>query len=92
LANEKLKFENESLKIRLESKQEEIELIKRREIEWLKCVEGALKRTKGESGTAIRKEASKTQFDDEEEVEVTGRGSEEEWVESLKRLSRGFAL
>ncbi|GAA5992464.1 hypothetical protein JCM5350_001603 [Sporobolomyces pararoseus] len=100
LEKEKLLFENELLKIQLESKGKEIELMKKRENDWVRVVQNALVRSNTGEGAdpseAIRKEGSKTQFEDEGEEKEEGKdfagGTEEEWVESLKRLPKGFSL
>lgn len=90
LEKEKLVFENRVLQATLASREEEIRLMKRREREWLQAVEEAI-RARG-TNIAIRKEESKTRFEDEEHGEEYVKGTEEEWVDSLKRLSRGFEL
>ena len=79
--NAKLLLENKLLRSTLESKEEELKLLKRREETTRRLIEDAL------TGQAtMRKEESKTSLADEESVE----GTEEEWVKSLKRLERGI--
>ncbi|GAA5897377.1 uncharacterized protein JCM6883_006680 [Sporobolomyces salmoneus] len=103
LEKEKLLFENHLLQTRLESKEAEVEMLRKREKEWLQIVDSALGRTGGGGGggavqeeeeSLIRQEGSKTQFEDEGESEIgLGIGIvEAEWVTSLERLSKGFAL
>ncbi|GAA5876864.1 hypothetical protein JCM16303_006315 [Sporobolomyces ruberrimus] len=90
LEKEKLVFENRVLQATLASREEEIRLMKRREREWLVVVEEAI-RARGGDGT-IRKESSKSRFEDEDHGEERINGTEAQWVDSLKRLSRGFEL
>lgn len=78
--NSKLRLENKLLRSTLDSKEEEIKLLKRREETMMRLIEEAL-----ESRGKMGRERSKTSLLDEESL----KGTEEEWVESLKGLERG---
>ena len=80
--NVKLLLENKLLRSTLESKEEEIKLLKRREETTMRLIEEALT-----GQVTMRREGSKTSSADEEK---SVKGTEEEWVESLKRLERGI--
>jgi len=75
--NSKLLLENKLLRSTLESKEEEIRLLKRREETMMRLIEEAL-----EGRGTIGKEGSKTSLVDEESV----RGTEEAWVERLENF------
>jgi len=79
--NSKLVLENKLLRSTLESKEEEIKLLNRREETTMRLIEEALT-----GQVTMRREGSKTSLADEESV----KGTEEEWVKSLKRLERGI--
>jgi len=79
--NSRLLLDNKLLRSTLESKEEEIELLKRREETTRRLIEEALT-----GQVTMRREGSKTSLADEERV----KGTEEEWVKSLKSLERGI--